>query len=252
MMHDILNSLDAERQSYPERGEMGNIVRDVPPGGTDCTIVYSRCTAEELDHVIQSEITLAHVRRRNIEWKVYGHDGPPCLRERLVAAGFSPQPVESFMVLPLTEVTASAFPMQGFDIRQIRDAKGLADIAAIAHAVGHHNAEDEVNSLAAALTETPGEISIHAAYDNGKAVACGRSDFRPDSVFVGLFGGRTDPCYRGRGLYTALVGARLREAMVRHRRYAYVDALPTSEPILKKRGFVLVTQTQPFVLPTAG
>ncbi len=35
--------------------------------------------------------------------------------------------------------------------------------------------------------------------------------------------------------------------MARNRTHAFVDALPTSEPILLKRGFQFVTHTQPFM-----
>jgi predicted GNAT family acetyltransferase len=64
-----------------------------------------------------------------------------------------------------------------------------------------------------------------------------------------LAGGRTSPAYRRRGLFTAVVGARLREAAARGRTHVFVDALPTSEPILLRRGFEFVALTQPFVRP---
>ena len=58
----------------------------------------------------------------------------------------------------------------------------------------------------------------------------------PHSEFAGIYGGNTKPEQRNRGIYTALVAARLREALVRNRRYLIVDALPTSEPILRNEG----------------
>jgi predicted acetyltransferase len=54
--------------------------------------------------------------------------------------------------------------------------------------------------------------------------------------------------FRKRGLFTQLVATRIREAMSRGVAYVCVDALPTSEPILRKRGFEIVTYTQPFCI----
>jgi predicted acetyltransferase len=61
-----------------------------------------------------------------------------------------------------------------------------------------------------------------------------------------LAGGRTVTTHRRRGLFTALVGSRLREAASRGCTHAFVDALPTSEPILTKLGFTSLTSTQPY------
>jgi hypothetical protein len=39
----------------------------------------------------------------------------------------------------------------------------------------------------------------------------------------------------------------MKEALERNRKYLLVDALPTSEPVLRKRGFQRLTDTQSFV-----
>ena len=61
-----------------------------------------------------------------------------------------------------------------------------------------------------------------------------------------LAGGRTVPTHRRRALFSALVAARLREAAAHGCRYVFVDALPTSGPILTGLNFVPLTSTQPF------
>src|SRR5437763_715351 len=70
--------------------------------------------------------------------------------------------------------------------------------------------------------------------------------------FAGLFGGVTLPEYRGRGLYRATVAKRAELACERGYRWLYVDALPTSRPILERNGFVAITTTTPFVIPDAA
>ena len=77
--------------------------------------------------------------------------------------------------------------------------------------------------------------------------SCGRVYFRSGGPYAELAGGRTKPTHRRKGLFTALVGSRLREAQQRGRTHVFVDALPTSAPTLRKRGFRFVTKTQPFV-----
>jgi GNAT superfamily N-acetyltransferase len=57
------------------------------------------------------------------------------------------------------------------------------------------------------------------------------------TAFVGLYGGGTDPAWRGRGVYRALVAARSAEAKARGYRYLFVDARETSRPILERLGF---------------
>lgn len=84
---------------------------------------------------------------------------------------------------------------------------------------------------------------------DGVAASGGRIDFYP-SEFAGLHGGATLPEYRGRGLYRATVAARARLARERGYRWLFVDALPTSRPILERLGFVPLTTTTPWVFPS--
>ncbi len=247
MTADVLRRLDFERRVASERFMQGDIVRQHSPDGSRCLILYSRCTAKEIDEVIRNEISLAESRKYTLEWKAYGHDSPPNLKDRLLAAGFEPEPVESVMILPVNEGALAAFDVPAYDIRRIHDLEHLDDVAAISREIGRTNVEEEKSRLALILRDTPDQMSIYVAYINGEAVACGRIHFQENSEFAELCGGRTKTAHRNKGLYSALVAARLREALERNRRYIFVDALPTSEPILKKRGFQFVTHTQPFL-----
>ena len=58
--------------------------------------------------------------------------------------------------------------------------------------------------------------------------------------------------FRGRGLYKATVARRAELARERGYRWLYVDALPTSRPILERLGFVKLTTTRPYVIPRAA
>ena len=91
-------------------------------------------------------------------------------------------------------------------------------------------------------------VAVVACVD-GEPVSGGRVDLEPGVEFAGLFGGVTVPEHRGRGLYGATVARRAEIARDRGYRWLYVDALPTSRPILERLGFVRLTTTTPFTPP---
>lgn len=244
---DFLRRLDLERLAGHETSRRGTIAREYSPDRSECSIVYFHIEATEIDAAIHDEISLAKAQRYTLEWKVYGHDTPTNVKERLFAAGFEPEPEESLMVLRVTEATLAAFDAPAYEIRRVHDVEGLDDLAEISREIGRTHVEEEKNSLKTILQDTPDQMSVYVAYVDGKAVACGRIHFKEHSEFAELAGGRTKTTHRNRGTYTALVATRLKEALARNRKYILVDALPTSEPILRKRGFQFVTLTQPFV-----
>ncbi|MFZ1889982.1 MAG: GNAT family N-acetyltransferase [Candidatus Binataceae bacterium] len=245
---EILKRLDFERRSTDEASLQGDVVRESSLDGSECLIVYSHCaTTREVDEVIRKEISLAQERKYILEWKVYDHDTPLDLKDHLLAAGFEPAPIESLMVLPVKVETLPAFAAPAYDLKHIDDSAGLDDVAAISREIGRTNVDDEKRRLALTLRDVPDQMSVYVAYIDGEAVACGRIHFKENSQFAELCGGRTKTTRRNRGLYTGLVAARLKEALERNRKYIVVDALPASEPILRKRGFQFVTHTQPYV-----
>jgi GNAT superfamily N-acetyltransferase len=80
-------------------------------------------------------------------------------------------------------------------------------------------------------------------------VSYSRIDFPRNNPFASIWGGSTLPDYRGRGLYSALIAARLQEAEKRGYQYLTVDANPeTSMPILQKLGFVTIGYATAFNL----
>jgi GNAT superfamily N-acetyltransferase len=79
------------------------------------------------------------------------------------------------------------------------------------------------------------------AYVQNVAAACAWIRFPPGSPFASLWGGATLPELRNRGLYTALLAARVQEARARGWRYLTIDAGHMSRPIVEKRGFRLLT-----------
>jgi GNAT superfamily N-acetyltransferase len=86
------------------------------------------------------------------------------------------------------------------------------------------------------------------AYLKGQPVGMGRVTTSAQSQFAGLWGGSVLNEFRGRGVYRALLSARIKRAKeLESTRYLRVDALPTSQPILEKYGFSQVGSTWPAV-----
>src|SRR3954454_5836490 len=109
----------------------------------------------------------ARTGKYRLELKGYGHDQPPDLKERLVAAGFVPELVEAMMILPLTDEALRAFAAPAYDIRRVHDAQGLDHVAQIAREIGRTNVEWETRRLAHTLARTPSLMSVHVAYLDG-------------------------------------------------------------------------------------
>ena len=252
LCQDLLDLLDEERCRSGNPSKEEDVVREISPDGDECTIAYSHSTEHQIDAVISREVSEARLRRYRLEWKAYSHDKPGTLRDRLAAAGFEPAPAEQVLYLPISQSALSRFDNQAIEIRKVRRPEELEAVAQISRDIGRKHVESEQRRLAAMLERSPRAMSIYVAYWEGDPVACGRVYFPEQSEFAELAGGRTKTAFRQRGYYTALIGARMREALQRRRRYLRVDALPTSEPILMKRGFQYLTSTQPFVFDSTA
>ncbi len=228
---------------YPgtRREATEHVVRVIEPERG--AVIYSQLDAANADAVIAQEI--AHFTALGLadefEWKLFGHDQPADLRERLIRHGFEVnEPADAVMALDLSELPPKLAQPVTHDVRRVTDERGLADIYAVIEAVwpeeDHSVAQRNKITL---LREHPESISMYAAYVDGQPVCEGWIDF-PETDFAGLWGGATLPEYRNRGLYTALVGVRAQEAQRRGYRFLTIDASPMSRAVLEKQGFVVI------------
>jgi GNAT superfamily N-acetyltransferase len=252
----ILDLFDREQRReveyYPfKREETPRVVRHINqnmPLGTSA-VTYSRLTPDNTDAVIEAEITYFEQLGHSFEWKVYDHDQPADLRQRLQARGFKVGDAEALMVLEIEHAPAQFLQPVQPDVRRITTVEGIADAAAVQAAVWPE--ADFIQWLAADLEQRlrhdPDHISIYVAYVNGVPASSAWISFHSGSRFAGLWGGSTLPQFRQQGLYSALVAARLQEAHSRGVRYLTIDASPMSRAVLEKRGFQWLTTTYPCV-----
>lgn len=248
MTSGILCLLDRERRVLNPRSSHAEIIVEGGTDGTDRFVAFCRVSEDCLDDLIHQQKARAERFGYSLEWKVYGHDDPPDLAQRLIAAGFEPDPVEQVVALKLGQHALEGFPSTtNAVIKRIEDAGGLEAVVEISRDIGRDNVERERARLKAAVEDDPESMSIYVAYVRGEPASCGRLHVGKASGLGELCGGRTKTKFRNQGLYLALVRARLVEAIQRELPYVTVDALPTSEPLLLKRGFKKVTWTQPFI-----
>jgi GNAT superfamily N-acetyltransferase len=219
------------------REELPYVVRHVDLVGQSGTVIFSRLTAETLDVSITEQIRFFQSIGQEFEWKAFAHDHPPDLVARLAARGFEVDETEAIMVLDVNDAPAALLaPTPIVKRLQLRDE--LRDVSAIKHQLGD---DRPLERLAHELEVAPDYLSMYVAYAENRPAACGWIRFPRASPFASLWGGATVPELRNRGLYTALLAARVQEARARGKRYVTIDARHMSRPIVAKRGFRLLT-----------
>lgn len=246
MTREILSLIDRERAALSPDSSHAEITRESGADGSDRFVTFCRVSEDCVDALIQQQKACADQLGYALEWKVYGHDTPHDLVQRLIAAGFEADPVEQLVALQVEPQALARFPdATNALIKRIEDAAGLDAVVEISHDIGRKNVDQERARLKATLENDPQSMSIYVAYVAGEPASCGRLHVGKTKGFGELCGGRTKTKFQNQGLYLALVRARLLEALERELPYVTVDALPTSEPLLVKRGFKVVTWTRP-------
>jgi GNAT superfamily N-acetyltransferase len=222
------------------------VTRTVGTDGSWSAIVWSHLTEDDADEVIAAEIARA---TGSLEWKLYSHDRPADLPERLRAAGLTAEPVEMLMVAEIADLDLSAAPPEGVRVRTVEDSAGVDTMIRVHDEVfgpgTTHPSVVEGVRLSLGLQPRPMEAVM--AWAGDVAISAGRVEFHEGTDFASLWGGGTLPEWRGRGVFRALVGHRAALARERGYRYLQVDALPTSRPILERMGFQPLAETTPWV-----
>ncbi len=243
---------------------VGPVIRGTSPEGAKwgCYVEWSDLDAGTADAAIAEQLAYYGDLGRRFEWKTYGYDTPADLTERLLAAGFVAEEVESLVIGQVSEVVdacAGAEPPGDVEIRIVDattpgasptdpDWVGMAELH---DEVWGERSREWVASLFDEAITAPDDITIFVA-DTGSQIACaGWVRFHAGTDFASLWGGSTRPGWRRRGIYRTLVGRRAALAAERGFRYLQVDASSESRPILERLGLHVLTTTTPYVWPAA-
>ncbi len=249
-IHDLRELFDRHERrdaSLPGfRREAGtDTVRQLGLSGKGSMVLWSDLDDASADAAIEAELLYFQSLGQSFEWKVYSHDRPRDLRERLAAKGFSVGADESVMVLDLDEWKDSPRVTAGIELRRITGSEGLADMASVHSAVWDEDPTDQIQEFATLLRDHPAFMNAYVAYAGDRPVAACRINFPENSPFASLWGGSTLAEFRGRGIYSAMLRVRVDEARRRGYSYLTIDALPTSRPIVERRGFRLLCVSNP-------
>src|SRR5579859_2008135 len=220
---------------------------DFPTPGPN-SVSWVRCRPDEAEAVIREARAAIKPHRLAVMWVTDPGTEPPDFERHLIANGIRPDhhsPRVDVMVLPITAVIESP-EVPGLEIRDaLADAASfrLADDVA-AEAFTGAVPGDTVERLAALERRRGHSLAagnrhhLLALVDGEPAGSAGMTLFPPDGATIN--GGAVRPKFRGRGVYRAMVAARLEIA-----RQAGVGGLVVwggdySAPILSRLGFMAV------------
>ena len=254
---EVLRRFEEEVRTRPEAPPGFAVAWDGPvlrmvgpsPEASSNGILASRLDAASADGAIAAEIAFFRDRARSFEWKLYDYDRPADLADRLAAAGFTPDEPETFVAFAVGSGTRFRAPPPGTRIERIDDPAAFGVIEQVNGAV--YGRPDDARRLAAAVAAekrgAPDALSLYAAFAGAEPVAVAWMRHRRGEAFGSLWGGSTLAPWRGHGLYSALVGARVAEAQGRGCRWLTVDCSPMSLPILVRCGFTPLARTTPYI-----
>jgi hypothetical protein len=251
-LKDVLALLDEERRSLFVAGVVGErlpaVTRLHGLAGDWRQIAFSALSERDADRVIAEQV--AHYRGlgSGVEWAAYSHDGPPDLLRRLQRHGFEVGEREAVVVLDSRTRPAWLESEGPHRVEPVRTLEQLAAFARVAEQIFCSDQTPVTRELAARLAEGSTEHIAYLGYEGDEVASVARLYTHPASAFGGLYGGGTLESHRGRGLYRATVERRGFDALQSGARYLRVDALPTSQPILERLGFEVLTYVRPCLL----
>ncbi len=229
------------RYRHTHREVVGGVVRHVAEPPRLSFVLYSDLNKENADAAIAEQVAHFRALGRPFEWKVYDHDRPADLRERLLRHGFIADEPDTIMVLDLQRPSESLLRPLEADVRRLTDPRQLDDVVAILEGV-YETSFGWVYPQLGGDMAIPGYLSVYVAYVDGAPASAAWIYFYPDSSFAGLWGGSTLARYRRLGLYGTLLAARVQEALQRGARYLTIDASEMSRPIVNRHGFRLLAR----------
>jgi GNAT superfamily N-acetyltransferase len=207
----------------------------------------------ELDALIARQVEAFGERGERFEWKLHGHDRPADLPDRLRAAGFEPEELETIVIAPVAGVAGPLVLPDGVELREVTERRDLDRITALEQEIWDLEHSWLAEMIEGERAVDPDSITVVAA-EAGDAVVCAAwIRFAAGTEFATLWGGATLREWRRRGIYRAMVAYRANLAAARGYRFLEVDASDDSRPILERLGFVPVTTTTPYIWspPTA-
>jgi GNAT superfamily N-acetyltransferase len=215
---------------------------------------WSGVTWCDLDDVSADGVIAAQTVRfaelgRPWEWKHYSWDRPADLPARLLAAGFTAEAPEAFMVGELSSLPGASEPPEGVAIIPVVDARGVSSFVSVNEEVFGGDHASIGSMLLADLARERRLTAALLAVADRMPVGAVRLEFASDTEFACLYSACTLSGWRGRGVFRSLLAQGVSLAADRGFRYLEADAFPDSRPILARLGCAELGTTTPFLHP---
>uniref|UniRef100_UPI000A3C5A20 GNAT family N-acetyltransferase n=1 Tax=Streptomyces recifensis TaxID=67355 RepID=UPI000A3C5A20 len=152
----------------------GAVVRQVAGEQGWNGVVWSGLDATGADRAIAEQIAYFRDLGLDFEWKLYGHDGPADLGERLIAAGFSADEPETLMIGEIADLTLEERLPDGVRLVRAADAAGVDLVVAVHERVFGTDGTALRDHLLARLTAGPGTVHAVVALAGDEPVASAR------------------------------------------------------------------------------
>jgi GNAT superfamily N-acetyltransferase len=226
--------------------------------GSDAYVMFARLPDALADALIAAEISHFDAMNQCFEWKWHAFDRPVNLAALLRGHGFVADEAEALMVLRTDGAAAAALAgAAACDAAVIRRlgididvSEGVRAAVALQEQVwGRRFAWLEAD-LRAAFADRATAIDVVLACVGDETVGSGWRVGPAGSLSADLHGGALLPQWRGRGIYSALLRARVEMARAQGIQSLHVDAAPMSRPILQRKGFEFICDTVPYHRPT--
>lgn len=216
------------------------VTPSITRGGNN-EVVHAELSDEEAEAAIDRVSAEYRARGLRWRWRVGPGSRPADLAQRLERRGFLPHDVAA-----LARDTAGAPSVPGIEVVRVDTRTVGAYTETFARGW-----DIDPAPLAAAhlhLVTTPTRHRLYLARIDGVPVGCGTAAWFDRSIY--LQSGVVLPSHQHRGVYRALVAARLSDAAAAGIPLATTNARPeTSAPILERLGFSLVERFVSYSLP---
>lgn len=196
-------------------------------------VIFSALDEGEAERVIDETIAMYRAQGVRFRWTLLPGSRPDDLAERLARRGLKPVDIRA-----MYRETEKALELAQSDEIRVEDVSGSnVDIFTDAMAMAWGMASEPLRAFHRRLIERPArDYRLFLAYYRDRPA--GGASYTSFSRSVYLVGGAVHPEYRGKGVYRALVDARLRAAAASGRIVATTQAqVRSSAPILERLGF---------------
>jgi len=192
-LESVLSRLDLERRTFSPDGVievLPLVTRQRSADGRQHCIISSSLTLDNVDSVIAEQIAHYRAMGAGVEWKVYAHDKPADLLQRLSRKSFEIGPMETVLVLDLHDRPAWMDESM-YLVQRVESLKQVDLFREAATEIFRKDYQFTAGELAAGIRAGSTNHLGYIAMEGNVAASIGRLYTHRQSEFGGLYGGGT-------------------------------------------------------------